>query len=48
LKRGFERGLNVSKIKFDFGLIALGAELLPNPTAEATLKVLPIEGEVLR
>jgi len=45
---GFERRLDVSKIKFDFGSITLEAELLPTATAEAISKVLPIEGEVLR
>jgi uncharacterized protein len=38
----------MSEIKFDFGSITLEAELLPTPTAEAILKVLPIQGEVLR
>jgi uncharacterized protein len=45
---GFERRLDVSKIKFDFGSITLEAELLQTPTAEAISKVLPIESEVLR
>ena len=36
------------KIKFDFGSIALDAQLLPTPTAEAIWSRLPIEGRVSR
>ena len=35
------------KISFDFGKVTLQAELLPTPTAEAILAVLPISSRVL-
>jgi len=38
----------VRKIKFGFGSVALEAELLNTPTADAIWNALPIKGEVLR
>ena len=36
------------KIRFEFGLVALDAELLQTPTADAIWNKLPIHAEVLR
>jgi hypothetical protein len=46
--RGFEiQGFRMARIRFDFGVLKLDAELLDTPTAKAIASVLPVTSAVL-
>jgi hypothetical protein len=46
--RGFEiQGCGMARIRFDFGVLKLDAELLDTPTAKAIASVLPVASAVL-